>query len=44
MRPDLLLALDPASLDRADRELLATLGWTVGPDGRFSPPGDAVTH
>ncbi|MFI5101010.1 MAG: tRNA (guanosine(37)-N1)-methyltransferase TrmD [Actinomycetes bacterium] len=44
MRPDLLVALDPATLAPVDRELLATLGWTVGPDGRFSPPGDAVTH
>ncbi len=35
-RPDLLEALDPAQLDRADRALLAGLGWAVedGPDGR----------
>jgi tRNA (guanine37-N1)-methyltransferase len=34
-RPDLLAALDPAGLDRRDRELLAELGWTVAeaPDG-----------
>ncbi len=44
VRPDLLLALDPASLDRADLEVVAELGWSVGADGRFSPPGDAVTH
>jgi tRNA (guanine37-N1)-methyltransferase len=31
-RPDLLLALDPASLDRADRGLLAELGWVVEDD------------
>jgi tRNA (guanine37-N1)-methyltransferase len=35
-RPDLLQALDPADLDRADRALLAGLGWVVehGPAGR----------
>jgi tRNA (guanine37-N1)-methyltransferase len=34
-RPDLLEALDPAQLDRADRALLADLGWRVedGPAG-----------
>jgi hypothetical protein len=39
VRPDLLVALDPAGLVDADRELLDELGWSVGPDGRFSPPG-----
>ena len=28
-RPDLLARLDPATLDRHDRQLLAELGWTV---------------
>jgi tRNA (guanine37-N1)-methyltransferase len=31
-RPDLLLVLDPSSLDRADREVLAGLGWGVEDD------------
>jgi tRNA (guanine37-N1)-methyltransferase len=34
-RPDLLLTLDPALLDGADRAALADLGWTWGPDGRL---------
>jgi tRNA (guanine37-N1)-methyltransferase len=33
-RPDLLARLDPAGLDRHDREVLATLGWRVA-DGRL---------
>jgi tRNA (guanine37-N1)-methyltransferase len=44
-RPDLLAALDPSDLDRADRALLANLGWVVedGPAGgvrlvRTPPP------
>ena len=40
-RPDLVAALDPATLDRHDLEVLATAGWRPGPDGRLdrgSPP------
>ncbi|MBO9569532.1 MAG: tRNA (guanosine(37)-N1)-methyltransferase TrmD [Cellulomonas iranensis] len=33
-RPDLLTALDPATLDRHDLEVLATCGWVVT-DGRW---------
>jgi tRNA (guanine37-N1)-methyltransferase len=32
-RPDLIEHLDPATLDRADRALLAELGWQVADDG-----------
>lgn len=32
-RPDLLSALEPAELDAADRAMLRSLGWTVGPAG-----------
>ncbi|NLF03569.1 MAG: tRNA (guanosine(37)-N1)-methyltransferase TrmD [Actinomycetales bacterium] len=32
-RPDLLERLDPDSLDKHDAEVLARLGWTVGPEG-----------
>jgi tRNA (guanine37-N1)-methyltransferase len=32
-RPDLIERLDPASLDRHDRALLADLGWTVSDEG-----------
>jgi tRNA (guanine37-N1)-methyltransferase len=32
-RPDLLAALDPATLDARDVALLAELGWAVEPDG-----------
>ncbi len=32
VRPDLLAALDPAGLDRRDRETLAALGWVVTGD------------
>ncbi|GGB97950.1 tRNA (guanosine(37)-N1)-methyltransferase TrmD [Cellulomonas carbonis] len=32
-RPDLAAALDPATLDRHDREILAGCAWEVGPDG-----------
>lgn len=32
-RPDLLAALDPAGLDRADLAVLAAEGWTPGPGG-----------
>jgi tRNA (guanine37-N1)-methyltransferase len=45
-RPDLVAALDPAALDRADLALLAELGWQPGNDGRLSrrlvPDGPAV--
>lgn len=32
-RPDMIEALDPASLDKADLALLAGHGWFLGPDG-----------
>jgi len=32
-RPDLVERLDPATLDRADRAVLAELGWSVGDEG-----------
>jgi tRNA (guanine37-N1)-methyltransferase len=35
-RPDLLAALDPATLDAPDRAVLGELGWAVGPDGRLA--------
>ena len=31
-RPELIARLEPGLLDRADREVLATLGWRVDPD------------
>ena len=34
-RPDLIRALDPATLDKHDRATLAELGWREGSDGRF---------
>ena len=34
-RPDLVAALDPAGLDRADLAVLAELGWTAGEGGRL---------
>jgi tRNA (guanine37-N1)-methyltransferase len=34
-RPDLIAALDPAALDRRDRDTLAAAGWEPGEDGRF---------
>ncbi len=39
-RPDLLAALDPAGLDRADRAMLAELGWVVV-DGRVEQRPEA---
>ena len=39
-RPDLLAALDPAGLDRADRAVLAELGWVVA-DGRVEQRPEA---
>ncbi|HEY5031563.1 MAG TPA: tRNA (guanosine(37)-N1)-methyltransferase TrmD [Actinomycetes bacterium] len=42
VRPDLLRRLEPADLDRADLDLLATLGWALGADGAFSPVDPAV--
>ena len=39
-RPDLLAALDPAGLDRADRAVLAELGWVVV-DGRVEQRPEA---
>lgn len=41
-RPDLIAGADPACWDRADREVLAELGWSPGPDGRFGRDGQAV--
>jgi tRNA (guanine37-N1)-methyltransferase len=39
-RPDLVAALDPASLDRHDIAVLGALGWSVAPDGvRPAGPG-----
>lgn len=35
IRPDLVAALDPAALDKADRATLAAAGWEPGEDGRF---------
>jgi tRNA (guanine37-N1)-methyltransferase len=43
-RPDLLERVDPSTLSEQDTELLRELGWTLGPDGRFRPPPDAVAH
>ncbi|MBU4215770.1 MAG: tRNA (guanosine(37)-N1)-methyltransferase TrmD [Actinobacteria bacterium] len=37
-RPDLLLALDPAQLDRGDLAVLSALGWSVR-EGGLVPPG-----
>ncbi|HUR73740.1 MAG TPA: tRNA (guanosine(37)-N1)-methyltransferase TrmD [Sporichthya sp.] len=37
VRPDLVAALDPAGLDRADLATLAAAGWAPGEDGRFRP-------
>lgn len=39
-RPDLLRRLDAAGLDAGDRALLASLGWSVGPDGPEPPHVD----
>ncbi|MFI2104809.1 tRNA (guanosine(37)-N1)-methyltransferase TrmD [Isoptericola sp. NPDC019693] len=38
-RPDMVAALDPAELDKADLALLAGLGWEVR-DGRLRPGAD----
>ena len=37
-RPDLIERLDPATLDRHDRDILAGLGWRVGANGARRPP------
>ena len=37
-RPDMIEALDPASLDKADLALLAGHGWFPGPDGVLRRP------
>lgn len=42
-RPDLLRALPAATLDGADRAVLAELGWSVASDGRVRPPTGPVT-
>ncbi|MDF9815936.1 tRNA (guanosine(37)-N1)-methyltransferase TrmD [Streptomyces sp. SPB162] len=41
-RPDLIERCDPAALDKADRALLAELGWEELPDGRFGRSASAV--
>jgi tRNA (guanine37-N1)-methyltransferase len=41
-RPDLVAALDPATLDRHDLALLADLGWSTGADGRLARSSPAV--
>ena len=45
-RTDLVAALDPATLDRRDLEVLAELGWVPGQEGgltrRLGPGGPAV--
>lgn len=38
-RPDMIAALDPARLDKADRATLGSLGWCVHPDG-VRPAGE----
>lgn len=42
VRPDLIRALDPARLDRADLAILAAAGWEPGEDGRFRPAAPGV--
>lgn len=42
VRPDLLARLDPADLDRRDREVLRALGWVVGPTGPVPGPAGLV--
>ncbi|PJE99280.1 tRNA (guanosine(37)-N1)-methyltransferase TrmD [Streptomyces carminius] len=41
-RPDLVERCDPAALGAQDRELLAELGWTELPDGRFGRTAKGV--
>ncbi|MBW1598181.1 tRNA (guanosine(37)-N1)-methyltransferase TrmD [Streptomyces sp. JJ38] len=41
-RPDLIRRCDPAALDAHDREILAELGWSLLPEGRFGQAGEAV--
>ena len=41
-RPDLVERCDPAALDRADRALLAELGWQEGADGHWHPQAAAL--
>jgi tRNA (guanine37-N1)-methyltransferase len=41
-RPDLIRALDPAGLDRADLATLAAAGWVPREDGRFRPAAPGV--
>lgn len=41
-RPDLLAQVPAAALDRADLEMLSTLGWRPGEDGRLVPSPPAV--
>jgi tRNA (guanine37-N1)-methyltransferase len=42
VRPDLVAALDPEALDKKDRALLESLGWSAGPGG-FRPDPGAVS-
>lgn len=44
VRPDLVERLDPATLDRVDRDVLADLGWEPGPDGGFRRGAPPVAH
>ncbi|UQA92882.1 tRNA (guanosine(37)-N1)-methyltransferase TrmD [Streptomyces halobius] len=41
-RPDLIERADPAAFDKKDRDILATLGWSQGTDGRFGRTSEAV--
>jgi tRNA (guanine37-N1)-methyltransferase len=43
-RPDLIEALDPASLDKHDRATLAAAGWELGADGRFRRTAPGVPN
>jgi tRNA (guanine37-N1)-methyltransferase len=44
MRPDLVEALDPATLQPSDIAALAALGWSLGADGRFRRDVPPVAH
>ncbi|WP_019876433.1 tRNA (guanosine(37)-N1)-methyltransferase TrmD [Sporichthya polymorpha] len=43
VRPDLIRALEPVTLDRADLATLAEAGWEPGEDGRFRPSTPGVS-
>jgi tRNA (guanine37-N1)-methyltransferase len=42
VRPDLVERCAAEAFDRKDREVLAALGWTLAPDGRFWRRPEAV--